>query len=114
MAKEKTKGRVKWKTRSTRPNSEALSQKRKKAKELYRKKKRCWLERKVEEIEQTNRRNYSRKFYKYIKRYSNPTSKNLMVIKGEQGELIIEKEEILTRLKDFFTNLLNIPQPISN
>jgi hypothetical protein len=55
------------------------------------------LVRKVEEIEQANRRNDSRKFYKNIKRYSNPTSKNLMVIKGEQGELITEKEEILKR-----------------
>jgi hypothetical protein len=44
-----------------------------------------------------------------VKRYSNRTSKNMMVIKGEQGELITEKEEILKRWKDFFTNLLNIP-----
>jgi hypothetical protein len=32
MAKEKNKGRVKWKIRSTRVNSEALSQKRKEQK----------------------------------------------------------------------------------
>jgi hypothetical protein len=37
-----------------------------------------------------------------------------MVIMGEQGELITEKEEILKRRKDSFTNLLNILQPISN
>jgi hypothetical protein len=83
MVKEKNKASVKWKTRSTRVSSEALSQKRKEAKELYRKKKRCWLERKVEEIQQAYRRNDSRKFYNDIKTYSNPTSKNLMVIKGE-------------------------------
>jgi hypothetical protein len=69
MAKVTNKARVKWKTRSTRANSEALSEKRKEVKELYRKKKRCWLERKVEEIEQGNRRNDSRTFYKDINRY---------------------------------------------
>jgi hypothetical protein len=59
MAKEKNTAKVKWKTRSTRANSEAPSQKRNEAKDLYRKKKRCWLEIKVEEIEQANRRNAS-------------------------------------------------------
>lgn len=36
-----------------------------------------------------------------------------MVIKGEQGELITEKEEILKRWQNFFKNQLNIPQLIS-
>jgi hypothetical protein len=37
-----------------------------------------------------------------------------MLIKGEQGELIIKTEEILKSWKDIFTNLLNNPQPIGN
>jgi hypothetical protein len=68
MAREKNKARVRWKTRSTRANSEAVLQKIKEAKALYRKK-RCWLERKAEEIEEANRINDCRKFYIVIKRY---------------------------------------------
>jgi hypothetical protein len=35
---------------------------------IQEKEKRCWMERKVEEIKQANRRNDSRKFYKGIER----------------------------------------------
>jgi hypothetical protein len=34
--------------------------------------------------------------------YSNPTSKILVVIQGEQGELITDKEDIMKRWKDSF------------
>jgi hypothetical protein len=81
MLKQKNEARGKWEVRNTRASTELYLQKRKETRKYFKGKKKQWLQRKVEEMEQARRKNDIRKFCKDMTICTCLTSKNIMIIK---------------------------------
>jgi endonuclease/exonuclease/phosphatase family metal-dependent hydrolase len=103
---QKNKARNKCLTRNIRTNREDYEQKRREARNLFKKKKRDLLRKKMEEIREYKDKKLTRKFYKGIKEINRPYQAKSVVIKDEHGKLIAEQEEILKRWKQYFEDLL--------
>jgi hypothetical protein len=82
-------------------------QKRKIANDICKRKNKAWLNNRVKEIEEANRRNDSRTFYKGIKSFSKEQTPLIPLCEGLNGDLISEKTLVLQRWKQYFCELLN-------
>jgi hypothetical protein len=93
--------------RKTRSNLDIYRQKRIKANRTCRRKKKEWLERKIKEINETNRKKDTRKFYKDIRYLSNPLTIMTLVCKDKDGKIFSDKRQIMERWQKYFKELLN-------
>jgi hypothetical protein len=76
---------------------------------VHRRKKRQYENNKVQEIEHLKNQNRTRKFCKEV-RIRKDFKRHLTLCKGEDGQIINEKEEILGRLQEGFQTLLKTPE----
>jgi hypothetical protein len=103
---EKNRARNKYLNRNTRVNREDYEEKRSEARNLFKKKKKELLKKKIEEIKGPNEKKLTRKFYTGIKEINRPYQSESVVIKDEYGKPITEQKEILNRWKQYFESLL--------
>ena len=68
-------------------------QKRTKANRICRRKKKEWVERKIKEINDTNRKKDTRKFYKDVRNLSNLPTATTLVCKDKDGNILSEKSK---------------------
>ena len=67
-------------------------QKRIKANRNCRRKKKEWIERKIKEINEINRKKDTRKFYKDVRNLSNLPTTMTLVCKDKEGNILEEKK----------------------
>jgi type I site-specific restriction-modification system R (restriction) subunit len=104
--KQKNKAREKCLQRRTRSNQENDEQKRKIANKIFRQKKKAWMYTKLKDIEMANKKNDTKKFYKDAHDLSRGPPSSLQICKDEAAKLLIKKEEILKRWKQYFEQMM--------
>ena len=82
-------------------------QKRIKANRICRRKKKEWIERKIKELNETNRKRDTRKFYKDVRNLSTRPTVTTLVCKDKDGNILSEQKQILERWQQYFKELLN-------
>jgi hypothetical protein len=93
--------------RKTRATLDNYRQKRTKANRACRRKKKEWLERKIKEISESNRKKDKRKFYKGIRNLAHPPTTTTLVCKDKDGKILSDGRQILERWQQYFKELLN-------
>jgi hypothetical protein len=83
--------------KKTRTNLEIYQQKRTNANRICRRKKKEWIEGKIKELNETNRKRDTRKFYKDVRNLSNLPIVTTMVCKDKDGNILSGKKQILER-----------------
>ena len=89
---EKNEARRKCLIRKTRTNLNIYQQKRIKANRICRRKKKEWIERKIKELNETNRKRDTRKFYKDVRNLYNLPTVTTFVYKAKDGNILSEKK----------------------
>jgi hypothetical protein len=92
---EKNRDRQKVLQRETRGNQEKYEESRKKASKVCHRKKREWIKRKVEEMEELWEQNEERNFYLNVQKSRRGYQPRLNVCKNKEGEIIGEGKRIL-------------------
>jgi hypothetical protein len=93
--------------RKTRANRDNYRQKRTKANRPCRRKKKKWLERKIKEISESNRKKDTRKFYKDIGNLSHPPITTTLVCKDKDGKILSDERQTFERWQQYFKELLD-------
>ena len=88
---EKHEARGKCLIRKTRTNLDIYHQKRTQANRICRRKKKEWIEGKIKQLNETNRKRDKRKCYKDIRNLSNLPTVTSLVCKGKDGNILSEK-----------------------
>lgn len=93
--------------RKTRQKWEKYSESRREAKRVLKKKKREYLRRQVEDLQQMKNRNETRYFYQRVNHLKNGYQPKLNLCKNKEGEILSEEKEIMDRWTEYFRELLN-------
>jgi hypothetical protein len=104
--KQKNKATEKCLQRRSRSNQENYEQKRKIANKICRQKKQAWMYTKLKDIEMAKKKNDIKKFYKDVQNLSRGPSSSLQICKDETQKLLIKKEDILKRWKQYFEQMM--------
>jgi hypothetical protein len=72
------------------------------------------VERKTKEINETNRKRDTRKFYKDVRNLSHLPIVRTLVCKEKDGNILLEKKQILERWQLYFKELLNQTEQINS
>jgi hypothetical protein len=104
---EKSEARRTRLIRKTRANLDIYQQKRIKANRTCGRKKKEWLERKIKEINEKNRKKDKRKFYKDIRYLTNLPITMTLVCKDKNGKILSDKRQTQERWQKYFKELLN-------
>jgi hypothetical protein len=105
---EKNLARMKCINRRTRTNQNDYMQKRKIASGICKRKKKEWLNDKTEQIEEANRKNESRKFYKNSAFFNKKPTQLIPLSKDSNGVILSEKTLVLEKWKQYFNKILNL------
>ena len=94
---EKNEARGKCLIRKTRTNLESYHQKRAQANRICRRKKKEWIEEKIKQLSETNRKRDTRKFYKDVRNLSNLPTEATLICNDKDGNILSERKQILER-----------------
>ena len=72
-------------------------QKRTKANRICRRKKKEWIEKKIKELNEANKKRDTRKFYKDVRSLSNLSTVTTMVCKDKDSNILSEQKQMLER-----------------
>jgi hypothetical protein len=98
----------------TRANQEQYVQARKEASKVCKEKKKQWLNNRRKQVEEADKQNETRKFFKEIWTFQNYSSPSILICKDENGTLKTDKQEVLDRWKQYFANLMKIDKKTEN
>jgi hypothetical protein len=99
---EKNIARGKCLIRKTRTNLELYQQKRTKANKICRRKNKEWIERKIKEINETNRKKDTRKFYKDVRNLTTPSITTPLICKDKDGNTLSKKKTNIGKMAKIF------------
>jgi hypothetical protein len=74
---------------------------------VYKRKKKEWLNDKIKQIEEANRRNETWKFYEDSTLFNKQQPHIIPLCKDKKGEILSERVSVLENWKQYFNNLLN-------
>ena len=77
------------------------------ANRICRRKKKEWIEEKIKQLSETNRKRDTRKFYKDVRNLSNLPTEMTLICKDKEGYILSERKQILERWQQHFKDLLN-------
>jgi hypothetical protein len=66
-----------------------------------------WINHRIREIEETNKKNETWKFYKEIKKLNNEKLPTVLICKDVNRKILSDKIQALQRWKEYFSALLN-------
>jgi hypothetical protein len=98
----------------TKANQEQYIQVRKEANEISIEKKKQWLNNRIKQVEETQKLNKTRKFFKDIWTFQNDISSPIFTCKDENVILKTDKQEVLDRWKQYFADFMKIDRKIEN
>jgi hypothetical protein len=106
--KRKNEARNKWLQQKTRASQESYIKRRKEANVLFRQKKKAWINNKILQIEQNQKRNEIRKFSQEIKTFKPQQIILPTTCKDSRGNMISQIDDVLARWKVYFQNILSV------
>ena len=104
---EKNLARMKCTNRRRRMNQNHYMEKRKTANAICKRKKKKWINDKIKQIEEANRKNKTRKFYKNSAFFNKKQTQLIPLCKDNNGAIISEKILVLEKWKQYFNKILN-------
>jgi len=105
--KEKNKARRIWLQHKTRASNAWYHKKRNEANRMCIKKKKEWLNNVIKKIEESNKKNESKKFFNEIKHLTWQNTRLPYMCKDDQNTILTQMGQILNRWKEYFCTLLN-------
>jgi hypothetical protein len=108
VIREKNNARIKALQSKTRASQEVYREIRKMANKMCRNKKKKWLNDKIMQIEENHKKNEMRKFFEGIKNIRQQGINTLILVKGSDGNIISQIEQILNRWREYFCETLNL------
>ena len=66
-----------------------------------------WIEGKIKELNETNKKRDTRKFYKDVRNLSNLSTVTTLICKDKDGNILSEQKQILERWQQYIKELLN-------
>ena len=72
---------------------------------ICRRKKKEWIEERIKQLSETNRKRDTRKFYKDVRNLSNLPTETTLICKDKDGNILSEKKQILERWQQYFKDL---------
>src|SRR5215469_18839947 len=100
--------------KETRGSYEKYKELQKEVKKVCKKKKKEHLQKQLEEIEQLNRQNERRKFYKAMDNIRKGYHPRQEACRDKDGKVLFDKEEIMNRWAEHFKDALNKEYPSCN
>jgi hypothetical protein len=89
-------------------NEDNLSNIRREASRRFRNKKREYLKDKINEIELNSKNKNIGDLYRCITEFKKGYQPKTSLVKDERGDLLVDPQQILTRWKNYFCQLLNV------
>jgi hypothetical protein len=89
-------------------NEDTLCYVRREARRHFRNKKREYLKEKINEIELNSKNKNIRDLYRGITEFRKGYKPRTNLVKDEKGSLLADPQQILTRWKNYFCQLLNV------
>ena len=86
----------------------------KEANRICTEKKKQWLNNRIKQVEEAHKQNETRKFFKDIQTFQNDRFPSLFTCKDENAVLKTDKQEVLDRWKQYFTDHMNIDKKNEN
>ena len=74
---------------------------------MQKKEKKEWIERKIKEVNETNRERDTRKYYKDDRNLTNPSTAMTLVYEDKDGNTLSGNRQIMERWQHYFKELLN-------
>ena len=110
----KNNARSKCLQKRTRLNQEQYEQARKEANKICKEKKKQWINNRIKQLEEAHKQNDTRNFFKDIRAFQNDRSLPIFACKDENGNLKMDKQEIMDRWKQYFADLMKSDNNIDN
>jgi hypothetical protein len=92
-------------------NEDNLRNVKREASRHFRNKKREYLKDKITDIELSSKNKNIRGLYSGITEFKKGYPRKTNLVKDERGDLLADPQEVLTRLKNYFFQLLNVQGP---
>jgi hypothetical protein len=89
-------------------NGDNLQNLRRETSRTFRNKKREYLRGKINELGTNNKNKNIRDFYRGINEFKKDYLPRINIIKDENGNLLVDHQSVLNRLKNFFNKVLNV------
>jgi len=100
--------KMQWKQDPSRSNVDNLNNVRRDASRQGRNKKKAYLKAKIEELEINSKINNIRDLYRGINNFKKGYQPRTIIVKDEKGDLVADSHSILTRWRNYFSQLLNV------
>jgi hypothetical protein len=104
--REKNNARIKALQSKTTESQEDYREKSKMANKIYRNKKKKWFNDKIMQIEENRKKNEMRKFFEGIKNTRQQGINTPISVKGYDGNIISQIEQVLNRWREYFCETL--------
>jgi hypothetical protein len=108
LVDRRKQAKLQWLHDPSEVNENNLSNVRREASRHFRNKKREYVKDKVNDIELNSKNTHIRDLYRGIIELNKGYQPKTNVVKDERGGLLVDPQEILTRWKDCFCQLLNV------
>ena len=99
---------MQWIQNPSQSNVDNLNNVRREASRHFRIKKKAYLKAKIEELEANSKINNIRDLYRGINDFKKGYQPRTFIVKDEKGDLITDSHSIMTRLRNYFSQLLNV------
>jgi hypothetical protein len=100
--------KLQWLQDPSEVNEDNWSNVRREASRHFRNKKREYLKDKINEIELNNKNKNIRDPYRGITEFKKDYQPKTYLVKDERGDLLVDPQQILSRWKNYFCQLLNV------
>jgi hypothetical protein len=100
---------LQWLQDPSEVNRDSLNSVRCEASRYFRNKRREYLKGKINELALNSKNRNSRDLYKGINKFKRGYQPGNNLMKDENGDLLADSHNILNRLKNYFSQLLNVP-----
>ena len=111
---QRKQAKIQWMQDQSQSNIENLNNVRRDASRHFRNKKKAYLKAKTEELETNSKIKNVRDLYRGIIDFMKGYQPRTNIVKDEKGDLFADSHSILSRWRNYFSQLLNVQHGVSN
>ena len=105
---QRKQAKMQWIQDPSQSNVNNLNNVRRDASRHFRKKTKAYVKAKIEELETNSKINNIRDLYRSINDFKKGYKPRTVIVKDEKGDLVADSHTIMTRWKNYFSQLLNV------
>ena len=105
---QRKQAKIQWIQDPSQSNVDNLNNVIRDASRHFRNKKKAYLEVKIEELETKSKINNIRDLYRDINDFKKGYQPGTIIVKDEKGDLVADSQSIMTRWRNYFSQLLNV------